>query len=297
MMHLHRILFPTDGSVCAERARRHALHLAHRFDASVHVIQVEERDADLSDVIEVREADVLGDLDIPTNGLDAVAAPRIQERRVIHPSAADGILSYAVEHDAHLIVLGTHGRRGVQRMILGSVAETVVRRAPCPVFTVGRNARRPTSVEGDNLLVPVDFSDHQPLLLAHARELALAYGLTLTLLHVVRVPARPKAYGSSRSRPSPEELRNRSENALTEEAAALQHDGVDARVEVRSGHPVEEIIDVADDLDAALLAIATHGRAGVQRMLMGSVAETVIRRAPCPVFTVKSFGRSLVSEP
>jgi nucleotide-binding universal stress UspA family protein len=71
---------------------------------------------------------------------------------------------------------------------------------------------------------------------------------------------------------------------------------VDARVEVRSGHPVEEIIDVADDLDAALLAIATHGRAGVKRMLMGSVAETVIRRAPCPVFTVKSFGRSLVSE-
>jgi nucleotide-binding universal stress UspA family protein len=71
---------------------------------------------------------------------------------------------------------------------------------------------------------------------------------------------------------------------------------VDVTVTVRDGHPAPETLDAADELDADLLAIATHGRSGVERMLMGSVAEKVIRRAPCPVFTVKSFGQSLVRE-
>jgi nucleotide-binding universal stress UspA family protein len=266
MIHLDRVLFPTDGSDCAEHARHHAAYLADRFEAALHVIHVEERDVELTDVIDIREADVLDDLHDVIRGEETlVAEPRTQEHRVVHRSAAGGILSYAAEHDANLIVLGTHGRTGVRRLVLGSVAEEVVRRAPVPVMTVGQEATAPDEMEEGHLLVPVDFSEQQPRLLAHARELALAYDMTLTLLHVVERESLPEVYEAYADPPEPGALAERVEAALDERAADL-------------------------------LAIATHGRSGVERMLMGSVAEKVIRRAPCPVFTVKSFGQSLVRE-
>ena len=296
MIHLNRVLFPTDGSDCAEHARRHAHYLADRFEATLHVVHVEEREAELADVIDVREADILTDLHAPQAGTSQVAEPRVQERRVVHPSVADGILSYTAEHDTNLIVMGTHGRGGLRRLVLGSVAEEVVRRAPVPVMTVGRGAKPPEDVEEGTLLVPVDFSERQPRLMAHARELALAYGMTVNLLHVVEDARLPDVYGVATDVPAPTVLTDRTEKGLEEEAEALRSHGIDVRVTVRHGHPAEETIEAAEAEDVDLLAIATHGRAGVERMLMGSVAEKVIRRAPCPVFTVKSFGQSLVLE-
>ena len=296
MIHLDRVLFPTDGSDCAEHARRHASYLADRFEASLHVIHVEEGDVKLSDVIDIQEADVLADLHAPQNEEVRVAEPRLQEHRVVHRSAAGGILSYAAEHDTNLIVLGTHGRTGVRRLVLGSVAEEVVRRAPMPVMTVGRGATAPDKMEAGHLLVPVDFSEQQPRLLAHARELALAYDMTLTLLHVVERESLPEVYEAYADPVAPGVLAERVEASLDERAETLRERGVDVRVAVRDGHPATETLDAADELDADLLAIATHGRSGMERMLMGSVAEKVIRRAPCPVFTVKSFGQSLVRD-
>jgi len=296
MLHLNRVLFPTDGSDCAEHARHHAHYLADRFEATLHIINVEEREAELADVIDVREADILADLHAPQKAAAPVAEPRVQECRVVHPTAANGILSYTAEHDTNLIVMGTHGRSGLRRLVLGSVTEEVVRHAPVPVLTVGRGAKSPERMEGGRLLVPVDFSEQQPRLLAHARELALAYGMSLTLLHVVERTSLPDVYGISMEAPGPGVLAERTEEALEERAEALREHGVDVRVKVRRGHPAEETLDAAEELDADLLAIATHGRSGVKRVLMGSVAEKVIRRAPCPVFTVKSFGQSLVFE-
>ncbi len=293
MIHLDRILFPTDGSHCAKRARRHALYLADRFEAALHVIHVEEGEGELSDVIDVSESDVLADLHAPMEET-AVGEPRVEEHTVVHPSVAEGILSYAAEHDTNLAVLGTHGRGGIQRLVLGSVAEEVVRRAPHPVLTVGRGAKPPEEMEDGHLLVPVDFSDQQPRLLAHARELALASGMSLTLLHVVEVDRLPDVYGVYADPPEPSVLADRTETVLDERAAALREHGVETDVAVRSGHPATETLDAARDLEPDLLAIATHGRSGVERLLMGSVAETVLRRAPCPVFVVKSFGTSLV---
>jgi nucleotide-binding universal stress UspA family protein len=151
-------------------------------------------------------------------------------------------------------------------------------------------------MEAGELLVPVDFSGQQARLVGHARELALAYGMTLTLLHVVERTGLPDVYGVLSEVPEPNVITERTEEELEEQADALRARGVDVRVAVRHGHPVEETIDAAEALGADLLAIATHGRSGVRRMLMGSVAENVIRRAPCPVFTVKSFGQSLVQD-
>ena len=100
MIHVDRILFPTDGSECAERARRHALHLADHFDAILHVIHVEKRDVKRTDGVEISETDLLADLhDRREEAPSALADSRVRERIVAYSSAARGILTYGVEQD------------------------------------------------------------------------------------------------------------------------------------------------------------------------------------------------------
>ena len=295
MLHLDRILLPTDGSECADRARAHALHLANHFDTTLHVIHVEEREANLSEVIDIREDDILSDLHVPLGeGGATVPEPRVQEQVVVHPSAAEGILTYATEHDIDLIVLGTHGRGGVRRVVLGSVAEEVVRRAQCPVLSVGRGAETPVEESFGHVLVPVDFSEHQTRLLDHVREAALVYDMKVTLLHVLEHLALPKVYGVSMRWPDEKELEGRVHEALEELAEPLQESGLDVDVRVRKGDPAEEILAATEELGTNIIAVATHGQGSLRRMLVGGVAERVIRRAECPVFTIKSFGKSLV---
>lgn len=296
MIQLDRILCPTDGSDVAEQARRHALFLADAFDAEVHVVHVEERETQLADVIDVTEADVLEDLHLPPVPNEAsVAVPRVKQRTVAHPSAAGGIRAYAEEQGVDLIVMGTHGRRGVERLVMGSVAQEVVRRAAQPVLTVGANGPRPTALPDRDVLVPVDFSSHQNRLLAHARGIAAVYGMGLVLLHVVERYRVPDAYGMDVGGVDGEPLVERAEVILANMVEELRGEGTTVSHTVRSGHPAAGILDAADDFDAGLLAIASHGRSGLERMLMGSVSERVVRRARCPVFTVKSFGHSLDS--
>ncbi|WP_263786533.1 universal stress protein [Salinibacter grassmerensis] len=294
MLRVDRILFPTDGSECAGQAHRHAQHLAAHFDAALHVISVEEHDVDPDEVIEVEEASLQARVHGVEPGGGALPAARLRERAVTHPTAAGGILNYVVQYDVDLVVMGTHGRRGLRRLVLGSVAEEAVRKAPCPVLTVGRGAVAPQDMEGGTLLVPVDFSEHRFRLMAHAREIAPVYGMDLTLLHVVDATGLPNAYGAHGSPPDPGVLSDRAEEVLDVEAESLRTKGIEVTLDVRGGHPAAEVLDVAEERGAAFIAIATHGRTGLERMLMGSVAEKVLRRAPCPVCAVKSFGRSLV---
>jgi len=294
MLHVDRILFPTDGSECAEQAHCHAQHLAAHFDAALHVISVEECDVDQDEVIEVEDASLRADLHGREPGESPLPAARFRERTVSHLTAAGGILNYVVQYDVDLVVMGTHGHRGVRRFLLGSVAEEVVRKAPCPVVTVGRRATVPEEMEGGTLLVPVDFSEHRARVMAYAREIAPVYGMDLTLLHVVEVTGLPDAYGVYDSPPDPGVLADRAERTLDVEAESLRTKGIEVTLDVRGGHPAAEILDVAEDSGAAFITIATHGRMGLERMLMGSVAETVLRQAPCPVCAVKPFGRSLV---
>ena len=296
MVHVDRILFPTDGSACADRARRHAQHLADHFDAALHVIQVEIRPVDRDAVLGVEAATVQADRHAGGAGEGPLPAARYRERAVVHPTAAGGILNYVVQYDVDLVVMGTHGRRGVRRRVLGSVTEEVVRKAPCPVVTVGRGATAPEEMEGGTMVVPVDFSEHRFRGMSHARELAPVYDMDLLLLHVVEVTDLPDAYGVHGSPPDPGVLADRAEEALDVEADSLRTKGIDVTLDVRGGHPAAEILDVADETGATFITIATHGRTGLERMLMGSVAEKVLRHAPCPVCAVPSFGRSLVED-
>jgi nucleotide-binding universal stress UspA family protein len=225
-------------------------------------------------------------------GIDPGSVP-VHHEIIHYVGAAPALLRYAEEEDVDLIVMGTHGRSGARRMLLGSVAEEVVREAPCPVLIVRRaeNAagadRAEEEAEGvriQHILFPLDFSEHTAKGLDHAVALARLYTARLTLLHVLAASA-----DVTREEDAIEKM-----EALYREADAAD---VDVRMQVSDGPVAARIVDRTRETDADLLVMPTHGRTGLRRLALGSVAEAVVRNAPCPVFTVKSFGASLVGAP
>jgi nucleotide-binding universal stress UspA family protein len=144
------ILVPTDGSPCADRACTYATHLADALGAQIHVVHVapadEQPGSDWLRDVAISEADVCDDLFALAAAPEAMPdAEQVVHRTAYHDDPADGILRYAQEHDVDLIVMGTHGRTGAARLVLGSVAESVLRAATCPVLTLRVEAESPGS--------------------------------------------------------------------------------------------------------------------------------------------------------
>ncbi len=298
MLEIERILFPTDFSECARHAFPHTLHFADNFHAEVHLLHalvLHETDPanaahplpDVEGLYEVLEEHAESQLAsaVASHG-DGVKFRRAQVRSI---SAAGAILAYAADHAIDLITMGTHGRRGLRRLLLGSVAEEVVRLAPCPVLTVPERTKGPEPGHVARILVPVDFSEHAKLALVYANQLAQLYAARLHLLHVIDEVVYPDFYPPvvPPVGPASDELRERSEEGLRELIAQVTHPN--AETHVGAGRASPEIVRFAEELSADLIVIASHGLTGIRHMLLGSVTEQVIRGAPCPVFTVKVF--------
>ena len=300
MLQVRSILFPTDGSTCAEFAHAHAAFLAQQFDAELHVLHVVEAQSytlkDLAELTEIREEDILEQLHVPLPAnAEAPSDDRIHRAKRTHDSAAGGVLEYAAEQDIDLIVMGTQGRRGMDRLLMGSVAEEVVRLSECPVLTVCGSKQPEPSRDINRILVPMGLSEHTDALFAHAREIGATYDAQLDLVHVIEESMLPMVYGVKEAATDVEAVERRVRDALGVYADAARDAGVDVTIMVRRGHPVDVILDLLGNGPFDLVTIATHGRTGLKRLLMGSVAENVVRMAPCPVFTVKSFGKSLLA--
>jgi nucleotide-binding universal stress UspA family protein len=304
MLDLDTILFPTDFSSVAEDAFAHAAHLALQYGATITVFNVvTPDDGDGSNPMDFLPV-------MPTEGdmVEDAAPQRVevqtvtQERGTVpvvytqtdSDSPATAIINHATDHDNDLVVMGTHGRKGMDRLLSGSVAEEVVRGAPCPVFTVLAPSGERADTPIDRVLVPVDLSEQSPLVLDHATALASAYGAPIDLLHVVEEAAFPTAYGMDPLTPSLPDVQERAREALESLAAEIENFDEALNTHVLTGYAARDIVDFADEYAADLIVMATHGRTGLQRFLIGSVAEKVVRSASCPVFTVKSFGKSLV---
>lgn len=213
-------------------------------------------------------------------------------------AVAPALLNYADEHEIDLIVMGTHGRRGVRRLFIGSAAEEVVRRADCPVITV-REQKEPDDIgHPTSLLVPVDFSTHSREALQYARVVADSYGSHLTLLHIVEETLHPAFYGPGLGSvyDAKPDIKDRAVEQLKKFYQKTQGPDVDAHFTARPGRAARAIVKYAEEEAHDLIVMATHGRTGFEHFTMGSVAEKVVRRAPCPVFTVKSFGKSLLAD-
>lgn len=300
-MRVRKILYPTDFSPCAEQAFAYAASLARRFGAELHVFHAANLHAQepYEPAFHVPAADEARAEALQTvaDGLAAYAAnPLAEGLRVVQTSRHDvvpgpAIVDYAEEQDIDVIVMATHGRRNVSRLLLGSVTEAVVRRAGCPVLTLrGSDAPAPPRLPLlRSVMVPFDFSPPARAAFADASDLARHYGARLMLLHVIEEPRWREVYGFrgfSELAQQREKLMLDVDRRLRGIAEALAP-GVPCEIEVRVGRPAAEILAAATRADVDLVVMASRGLTGVRRLIFGSTAEEVVRLADTPIMVVK----------
>ena len=201
--------------------------------------------------------------------------PEDVARRVIvgedDPVAA--ILKTQQEAGAEMIAMGTHGRGGLKRVRLGSIAESVLHQAVVPILTVGPRAKIPTATSPlRRVLCPVNFSPSSQTSLEHAAALAAQTGAELVIAHINEAPAGK----------SPQE----SLQQLCEWIPAAVRTRCPVKEHVSQGAAAEQIVKAAEDSHADLLVIGAPPRSRLGEVLLGSTTELVIRSAPCPVLSV-----------
>jgi nucleotide-binding universal stress UspA family protein len=287
---LERILVPTDFSAPSDAALSYARLLAKTYDASLHLLHVTATRSTPPDVA------VDSSNRKPTvRKLRSLLTAEDRRQRVVvrvieAPNPARQIVRYATAMDAGLVVMGNHGRNGVARVLMGSVAEKVMRTAPCPVLTV-HGALRASAAGFRRILVPTDFSPPSDGALDCARRLAASFTASLHLLHVLEEGPSAGALGSEmfvNESPGARSLRltdarDRLKRQISDPLKALH-----ATTEVIFGSPAQVIADYAADTGFDLIVMGTHGRTGMAHLLVGSVAERVIRTAHCPVMTTRA---------
>lgn len=202
---------------------------------------------------------------------------------VLPGDPAQGILGVALEKNINLIAMTTHARRGLSRLLLGSVASEVVRKAQLPVLLTRPGQERP-SRPLQKILLAVEGTETPEHLLHTVRFLTREPKAEIILFHAsppVPDPA-PQWALSTKLSTAFTPLRR-----LEEQADALEEQGYVAWPIVSVGEPAEEILRQCRKLDVDLVAVATHGRTGLERLLEGSVAEAVLKQAPVPVLLQK----------
>jgi len=307
MLNVSSILYPTDFSETAKQSLNHALFLAEQFEAELHMLHavvLHEDDPRAPERRFPEPSDILQHLfEIADSELAQIIEANqaktftLKEAKVKGFSAGQVILEYAAKHDIDLIVMGTHGRRGPARMFLGSVTEEVLRQAICPVLTLRSQEHPPAGAAMEKILVPIDFSEHSQAALSYAREIAALYGSQLQLLHAIEEPVYPYFYapaGGFSVAHRLDELRDKTNEALDKLLSETKGSDVQYEKFVVTGRPAIEITRFAKEQGSDMIVIATHGLTGLERLLVGSTAEQVVRLADCPVFSVKSFGKSLM---
>ena len=302
MLRINKILFPTDFSECAEHAFSDAANLAARFDADLHIfhtkISKKEENPALAHLLAEFDDDAT---DVPDSLNAQLTRPDSVDHQVTvievnatGRSACDTIVKYAEENEIDLIVMGTHGKRGAKRLFMGSTARCVVRHASCPVLTVQMDADEMKDGDPSHIIVPVDFSNHAKEAVKHANEFAMLWGARITLINVIDDTILPAVYGIEPVAPLPmKPLVDRSNTELKDIREALIDESIDVDIQVLMGRPSFLINDYAKEHNADLILMPTHGLTGLKRFLLGSVAESVIRDAPCAVLTIKPFGKNV----
>jgi nucleotide-binding universal stress UspA family protein len=287
-----KILVPTDFSTTADRAEKLAFTLADRLSAELHLLHVRVilEDPHMAEEHQLEIERLRTFTDEATEVALAQAGQagphlKVETHLVRGISAPEAIAETATEIDCDLIVMGTHGRRGIKHLLLGSVAENVVRSAHIPVLTVRPDAKLPTAGLS-RILVPYDFSEPSAIAVQTAAAWAAAFDAELTLIHVVEPVAYPEFYTINVvSDDVLAKLRDRSTEALDRAASELLGDHpVDT--EVLIGRAADTIVTEAESGSFDLVVMGTRGLSALEHLVLGSAAEAVLRRCPVPLLTV-----------
>ncbi len=315
MINLKKILCPVDLSESAMLALRFAQSVAGRYGASLTVVHVlenphidipggetgafsfgelvelyqEERQEEILDVLRHKEA--------PAVKVDVIFREGVPYSE---------ITKIAQEIEADMVIMCTC-TGGTHESLVGHATERVVRLAPCPVLSVQTN-RSPEQREklahlsdlmdthptaSRTILLPTDFSEHSELATDYAISLAQEYKADISVLHVLeRVAEFTSAMGTEFSGHETvliyyDEMFSAAQDRIKEVCARAAEYNVTAYERIIVGNPRHEILAVADSEPIDLIVIGTHGRKGFSRIVHGSVAEAVVRHAPCSVLSVK----------
>lgn len=303
-----RMLVPLDGSELAEVVFTYAKELAGRLDLDLvlfHVCVSEEQElASMHRAYIERAVET-----VRQQSEEVQQRTGIQSRRTVieargelavgHP--AEEILRYADENDIDLILMATHGRSGVRRWTMGSVADKVLRASQVPVWLV--RARIPEEVVYDKLpnrtlLVPLDGSESAESVLPHAEALSKQRGAELVEVVLIRVCETPfitSDYPEATMRLTWEEhvehiksaFKAGCERYLQGVAKRLGGAGLEVRSEVLMGEPADEIISYATRHPFNLITMSTHGHSGAKRLAYGSVADKILHGVTSPILLVR----------
>jgi len=296
-MSIQRILVPTDFSARADEALDYAISLGRRLPGAridlLHSYGVPRRsllpydvaipEPTLSSIRDAAARKLVVALDrVKAAGLDA-------EIHLAEAEPAQAIADAAERLSSDLVAIATHGHTGFKHVLLGSVAERTLRIAGCPVLAVRERASHGDQpLQLRRILVPTDLSAASDRALELAVELALTAGPTeVHVLHSDFIPPTLRTLLGADLEPESEALSQRLSEELDRVVAELRSKGVDASSTLTRGRPEEVIVEVARETGADLITMGTHGRTGLGHAALGSVAERVLRSAPCPTLAVK----------
>ncbi|QLK26403.1 universal stress protein [Natrinema zhouii] len=285
----NRLLVPTDGSDSATAALEHALDVAAEREATVHLLNVADTKepsltrlgTDVVDVLEQEGNDIVSD-----------AAAMAEDRGVsvvtdvVQGDPRQVIVEYATTEEFDLVAMGAHGRRGLGEYVLGSVTDHVVNRSSVPVLTVRAADEVTPRFPYTDVLVPTDGSGHATAALELAATVADRHGAKLHLLSVVdELPEVIDAGSAALS----EQLEDNVQQVLDDAASTATQAGVDdVTTTIAAGSVPREVTTYADEEGIDLIVMGTHGHTGLDRHLLGSFTERVIRTSPVPVLTTQT---------
>lgn len=302
---IQRVLCPVDLSACSRHALAYASTLAQWYGARLTVLHVFELfispqllpvDPRAMATSYPSRNEIATDV---ARFVEPLKDPRVAIDLLVEEGhVARKIVEIATELPADLIVIGTHGRGGVEHLLLGSVTEKVLRKAACPVLIVPPAASSAyPAVRFRHILCPVDFGSSSMKALHYALSLAQEAEATLTVLHVMEsLPSEALAIPFD----VPEYRRLREEDARARLQAAIPADVREwcHPIEVvAEGKPYREILRVAQETGTDLIVMGVAGRGAVDLMLFGSTTNHVVRRAACPVLTLRTASGSAEAKP
>ena len=266
------VIVPLDGSRLAETALRPGVDVASRTGAEILVLSVvhdrSQEDARQSYLRTLTDQTTT----VPVRYVVTLGA---------EPAAV--IADMAVEQDPSIVCMSTHGRGGFARALLGSVAEDVVRRTAGPVLLMGPHTRADLSPVAGQLMVCLDGSDHAEAILPLATAWAQQFAMELYLVQFLD----PHTARQLRVAKVPDE--DIHEDAyLARVGRRLRDNGVPVDWEVlHDSRPAAAIVDHARHHEASLIALSTHGRVGLRRLAIGSVAAQIVHDSPYPTLAIR----------
>lgn len=291
-----RILVATDYSDCSRAALRQGVHIARASGAALYVVHVidalaENRLIEANESATEQEAFQSALLSASQQLMDeslAEAAMRAGEADVVHLTGnrkADALLDFVDSESVDLIVLGTHGRHGIRRFLLGSVARAVVAAARVPVLVAreapGEHKVRPVR----RIMVPVDLSENSLQGLEAAQSLAMLFHAQLEIVHVLEKYVFPVSLSEIRTaRDLVPDIESRVRTMIRSHVEALSGPFIPFSLHVREGVPALTIVDLAGELGCDLIAVTRRGLSKSARYMVGSVTEKILQAASCSVY-------------